>query len=139
MPLAHKVFTDALRLYLPTFRRSTCVSLLPKKGDLSNLKNWRPIALINTDAKVFTRLSALVWWKPPAASISPYQTRLRPGTVYRRQRNACQDYHGPGQTITNGRHRSFTRPGKSVRPCTPFLSAPGLQRFNFPCHSSISL
>ncbi|KAG2223250.1 hypothetical protein INT45_006131 [Circinella minor] len=26
----------------------TCVSLLPKKGDLSSLSNWRPIALINS-------------------------------------------------------------------------------------------
>lgn len=30
--------------------------LLPKKGDLSQLSNWRPISLINTDAKIFTRL-----------------------------------------------------------------------------------
>jgi len=32
------------------------MTLLPKKGNLSSLKNWRPISLINTDAKVFTRL-----------------------------------------------------------------------------------
>ncbi|KAG1540333.1 hypothetical protein G6F49_012159 [Rhizopus delemar] len=35
---------------------STCTVLLPKKGDLNLLQNWRPISLINTDAKVFTRL-----------------------------------------------------------------------------------
>ncbi|KAG0848498.1 hypothetical protein G6F17_011598 [Rhizopus arrhizus] len=30
---------------------STCTVLLPKKGDLNLLQNWRPISLINTDAK----------------------------------------------------------------------------------------
>ncbi|KAI8635820.1 hypothetical protein BD408DRAFT_326796, partial [Parasitella parasitica] len=34
----------------------SCFCLLPKKGVLDLLKNWRPIALINTDAKVFTRI-----------------------------------------------------------------------------------
>ncbi|KAG1534445.1 hypothetical protein G6F51_012093 [Rhizopus arrhizus] len=32
------------------------MTLLSKKDDLTSLKNWRPISLINTDAKVFTRL-----------------------------------------------------------------------------------
>lgn len=31
-------------------------SLLPKKGDLTQLKNYRPISLICTDAKTFTLL-----------------------------------------------------------------------------------
>ncbi|KAG1031815.1 hypothetical protein G6F25_011809 [Rhizopus arrhizus] len=35
---------------------STCTVLLPKKGDLNLLQNWRPISLINIDAKVFARL-----------------------------------------------------------------------------------
>lgn len=32
------------------------MTLLPKKGNLSLLQNWRPISLINTDAKIFTRM-----------------------------------------------------------------------------------
>ncbi|KAG0806624.1 hypothetical protein G6F20_010985 [Rhizopus arrhizus] len=32
------------------------VRLLPKKGDLSSLLNWRPISLINCDAKIYTRV-----------------------------------------------------------------------------------
>jgi len=55
--LASSVYSDALlNGIFPTSWNSTCMTLLPKKGDLSNLKNWRPISLINTDAKVFTRL-----------------------------------------------------------------------------------
>lgn len=45
-----------------------------KKGDLSDPKNWRPISLINTDAKVFTRIvsSRLI----PYANkiVTPFQT-----------------------------------------------------------------
>ncbi|KAG0776244.1 hypothetical protein G6F22_012711 [Rhizopus arrhizus] len=55
--LATKVYSDALQNALyPSSWQETCMSLLPKKGDLTSLKNWRPISLINTDAKVFTRL-----------------------------------------------------------------------------------
>lgn len=32
------------------------ISPLPKKGDLSNLENWRPISLLNTEWKIFTSL-----------------------------------------------------------------------------------
>ncbi|KAG1045508.1 hypothetical protein G6F43_011259 [Rhizopus delemar] len=32
------------------------VRLLAKKGNLTNLKNWRPISLINCDAKIYTRI-----------------------------------------------------------------------------------
>ncbi|KAG2192693.1 hypothetical protein INT47_013195 [Mucor saturninus] len=52
-----QVYNDALHHgKFPSSWLQTCVSLLPKKGDLTDLKNWRPISLINTDAKVFTRI-----------------------------------------------------------------------------------
>jgi hypothetical protein len=55
--LAVKVFNAALSDGIfPASWLTTCMCLLPKKGDLSLLKNWRPISLINTDAKTFTRL-----------------------------------------------------------------------------------
>jgi hypothetical protein len=41
---------------MPPSWNDTCMALLPKKGDLSLWKNYRPIALINTDAKIFSRL-----------------------------------------------------------------------------------
>ncbi|KAK4518015.1 uncharacterized protein ATC70_001365 [Mucor velutinosus] len=51
------VYNDALNLgVFPPSWQETCIVLLPKKGDLWNLANWRPISLINTDCKVFTRI-----------------------------------------------------------------------------------
>ncbi|KAG1442024.1 hypothetical protein G6F46_013174 [Rhizopus delemar] len=52
-----RVYNDALsgRLF-PKSWLETCICLLPKKGDLRLLTNWRPITLINCDAKIFTRL-----------------------------------------------------------------------------------
>lgn len=62
-PFCRGLFLEVLRIallehrYLETWQRSVVV-LLPKKGDRSSLKNWRPISLIGADAKVFTRLLA---------------------------------------------------------------------------------
>ncbi|KAG1489709.1 hypothetical protein G6F52_009440 [Rhizopus delemar] len=56
-PLAVKVYNKALlQSVFPPSWLCTSTALLPKKGDLTLLKNWRPISLINTDAKIFTRL-----------------------------------------------------------------------------------
>ncbi|GAN11560.1 hypothetical protein MAM1_0695d11129, partial [Mucor ambiguus] len=57
--LALTVFNDALThgIFPATSWRQTCICLLPtKSGDLSNLKNWRPLSRICCDAKIFTRL-----------------------------------------------------------------------------------
>jgi hypothetical protein len=55
--LALQVYNEALALgRFPASWLETCMILLPKKGDLSQLSNWRPISLINADAKIFTRL-----------------------------------------------------------------------------------
>jgi hypothetical protein len=50
------------------------VSLLPKKGDLTDLKNWRPISLINCDAKIFTRVLNLHLSSIDNKIIQPTQT-----------------------------------------------------------------
>ncbi|KAG1049071.1 hypothetical protein G6F43_008584 [Rhizopus delemar] len=70
-----QVYNDALsKGVFPNSRFGTSVSLLPKKGDLKDLKNWRPISLINTDAKVFTRLLNARIVKCASKLINPYQT-----------------------------------------------------------------
>ncbi|KAG1311701.1 hypothetical protein G6F62_014380 [Rhizopus arrhizus] len=55
------------------------MTLLPKKGDLTSLKNWRPISLINTDAKVFTRLLNARLMPHLNRLISPQQLGFMPG------------------------------------------------------------
>ncbi|CEP12746.1 hypothetical protein [Parasitella parasitica] len=51
----------------------------PKKGDLTSLKNWRPISLINCDAKVFTRILNGRLANVIGNIIQPYQTGFMPG------------------------------------------------------------
>ncbi|ORE03775.1 hypothetical protein BCV72DRAFT_314661, partial [Rhizopus microsporus var. microsporus] len=55
--IVNQVYNDALTCSIfPVSWLQTSVCLLPKKGDLRYLSNWRPITLINCDAKIFTRL-----------------------------------------------------------------------------------
>jgi hypothetical protein len=63
----------------PKFWQETSVSLLLKKGDLSDLKNWRPISLINIDGKVFTHILNLCITRHAHSLITPYQTAFLHG------------------------------------------------------------
>jgi hypothetical protein len=52
-----QVFNEALTSHVyPSSWQELRVRLLAKKGDLTSLANWRPISLINCDAKIFTRI-----------------------------------------------------------------------------------
>ena len=56
-PLILDVYNKALlNGVAPESWKAIRVRLLPKKGDLTDLKNWRPISLVNCDGKVFTRI-----------------------------------------------------------------------------------
>ena len=51
------VLTECLeRGEMPTSCRRAVLSLLPKKGDLALLANWRPVALLCTDYKILSRV-----------------------------------------------------------------------------------
>ena len=41
---------------LPKSMNETIVKLIPKKGDLSDVKNWRPISMLNVDYKLLSRM-----------------------------------------------------------------------------------
>lgn len=77
--LAKQVFHEALSLGIfPHSWLFTCMCLLPKKGDLSDLRNYRPISLINCDAKIFTRLLNHRLMLHMKSRISPQQLGFMP-------------------------------------------------------------
>ncbi|KAK3570807.1 hypothetical protein QTP86_026351 [Hemibagrus guttatus] len=41
---------------LPLSSRRTVITLIPKKGDLQDIKNWRPVSLLCTDYKVMSKV-----------------------------------------------------------------------------------
>ncbi len=53
------VLSDSLvRGLLPLSSRRAILTLLPKKGDLSEIKNWRPVSLLCSDYKIMSKLLA---------------------------------------------------------------------------------
>ncbi|KAG1558904.1 hypothetical protein G6F49_004084 [Rhizopus delemar] len=70
-----KVYNNALSdSIFPKSWLETCVCLLPKKGDLTSLQNWRPITLINCDAKILTRMLNSRLGSVVSSLISPWQS-----------------------------------------------------------------
>jgi hypothetical protein len=78
-PIILQVYNDALsgKGFPPSWQDIT-MRLLPKKGDLGLLKNWRPISLINCDAKIFTRLINARLAPIAGKILTPYQTGFMP-------------------------------------------------------------
>ncbi|KAI7887774.1 uncharacterized protein EV154DRAFT_567155 [Mucor mucedo] len=55
--LIHEIYQDALmHSKFPDSWNTSIMSLLPKKGDLTDIRNYRPSSLANTDCKIFTRI-----------------------------------------------------------------------------------
>ena len=68
------ILRDAFSDYLPASWQYTRMVLLHKKGDPTTLNNWRPLSLINVDAKIFTKLIANRLNLVLPDLINPYQT-----------------------------------------------------------------
>lgn len=87
-PLLHKVITLATTTgTLPTSMQKAVITLLPKRGDLLNIKNWRPISLLTADYKIYGRVLS---------------NRLR--SVIRDIVQADQTYCVPGRNIYDNLH-----------------------------------
>lgn len=69
-----EVLKDAFNGIFPVTLKQTRTVLLFKKGDPTLLSNWRPLSLINTDAKIFTKLLANRFNRVLPFLINPYQT-----------------------------------------------------------------
>ncbi|KAI3375656.1 hypothetical protein L3Q82_003720 [Scortum barcoo] len=77
-----EVFNDCLeRGRLPLSCRRAVITLLPKKGDLQELKNWRPVSLLCTDYKILPKVLASRLREVMASIIHPDQTYCVPGRL----------------------------------------------------------
>ena len=73
--LLSKVMTEALKeARMPQSWLQTCMILLYKKGDAADLGNWRPLSLINSDAKLFTKIITMRLHGLMDQLITPLQT-----------------------------------------------------------------
>ena len=72
----HILFTE--KQTTPSMRKSI-ISLIPKQGNLSDQKNWRPISLLGADYKIITKALVLRLSKVMAKIIEPNQTCGIPG------------------------------------------------------------
>ncbi|CAM2097350.1 unnamed protein product [Caretta caretta] len=64
---------------LPLSCRRAMLTLLPKKGDLRDLRNWHPVSLLGTDYKVMAKAISLRLGSVVADVVHPDQTYTIPG------------------------------------------------------------
>ncbi|CAM2100444.1 unnamed protein product [Caretta caretta] len=64
---------------LPLSCRRAVLALLPKKGDLRDLRNWRPISLLSMDYKIVAKAISLRLGSVMADMVHPDQTYTVPG------------------------------------------------------------
>ncbi|CAM2116515.1 unnamed protein product [Caretta caretta] len=74
------VWTESLQSgVLPLSCRRAVLALLPKKRDLRDLRNWRPVLLLSTDYKIVVKAISLRLGSVLADVIHPDQTYTIPG------------------------------------------------------------
>jgi hypothetical protein len=74
------LLNDALQQSIfPQSWQETVMILLYKKGDPSRLANWRPLSLINSDAKIFTKILTLRIQHHMRTLTGSYQTGFTAG------------------------------------------------------------
>ncbi|CAM2105227.1 unnamed protein product [Caretta caretta] len=90
LPLTLAEFSEALRrmpthkspgmdgLTMEFYRVRAVLALLPKKGDLRDLRNWRPVSLLSTDYKIVAKVISLRLGSVLADVIHPDQTYTVP-------------------------------------------------------------
>ncbi|CAM4564761.1 unnamed protein product, partial [Caretta caretta] len=64
---------------LPLSCRRAVLALLPKKGDLRDLRNWRPVSLLSTYYKIVAKAISLRLGSAMADMVHPDQTYTVPG------------------------------------------------------------
>ena len=88
---------------LPESQRTAVIRCLPKKEDLANVRNWRPISLLNSDYKIFAKCIT-------NPNKQPTSNHARYNTI-----SACSKTSCSWRLETNGRFHLVDRPNEGVR------------------------
>ncbi|OBZ81605.1 Transposon TX1 uncharacterized protein [Choanephora cucurbitarum] len=80
-PGLDSILCDALQFSYTSSWNFTRMVLLFKKGDPTLLQNWRPLSLINVDAKIFMKLLANRFNLVLSELINPHQTGFMPNRL----------------------------------------------------------
>ena len=78
-PILTKVFNDSIKDQLTDSQRTGAVSLVAKGGERTELKNWRPIALLCVDYKILAKVMTNRFKKVLNRIIEPAQVGALPG------------------------------------------------------------
>ena len=113
----HEVFLDCqTKGLLPVSCQRAVLSLLPKKGDLASLQNWRPVALLCTDYKVLSRALSNRLKDYLAMVVHMDQTYCVPGRtimdnifLIRDVLNVCNDYDLDLGVVSLDQQKAFDR------------------------------
>ena len=96
--------------------RRGVVSLVPKGGDRLNIKNWRPITLLNTDYKLLTKVLTSRLKRVINSLVQPEQTYCVPGRTIHDNLHLLRDtiwygntYDVPLAIITLDQEKAFDR------------------------------
>jgi len=90
-PLLLRVANASFDLgHLPETLRTGYTTLIPKKGDLQDISNWRPISLLCADAKMITKAIYNRLAKVITSVIGPHQTAV-PGRYIHHNTRLVQD------------------------------------------------
>ncbi|KAK3509542.1 hypothetical protein QTP70_001623 [Hemibagrus guttatus] len=118
-----EVLNDSVNVgQLPLSCRRAVLTLLPKKGDLTHLKNWRPVSLLCTDLKLLSK------------ALASRLTKVMEQITHQDQ-SYCVPDPGPARkprwwtssgTVYTGFHRAFStcRRRKEGRGWSSYLAEP---------------
>lgn len=74
------VFSESFKdMLLPLSCRRAVLTLLPKKGDLQEIKNWRPVSLLCSDYKILSKVLANRLKEVMEYTVHEEQTYCLPG------------------------------------------------------------
>ena len=118
LPLLHRLYNSSYaEQSLPESLRTSVTRLIFKKrGDIKDLKNWRPISLLNTDYKILSKALTLRLSRVLSSLVDPDQTCSVPGrsitsnvTLLRDVLDYIERTNEPGILVSLDQEKAFDR------------------------------